>query len=58
MKRDGYCVYCFHPRPCECDLRQAVREVLAINPEDHATTSRDYGRGFAEAIRLVREALS
>lgn len=50
-------------------LRHALRQVLdrdqgriaaalAIEPEDHATSSRDYGRGFAEAIRLVREALA
>ena len=31
--------------------------VRAIDPADHATSSRDYGRGFAEAIRLVREAM-
>ena len=30
--------------------------VLAISPADHATTSRDYGRGFAEALRLVHQA--
>lgn len=39
------------------DLRQRTDAVLSIEPEDHATKSRDYGRGFADAIRLVREAL-
>jgi hypothetical protein len=38
-------------------LRERVTAALLIDPADHATTSRDYGRGFAEAIRLVREAL-
>lgn len=38
-------------------LRQR-EAVLALRPEDHATKSRDYGRGFAEALRLVREAMS
>ena len=38
-------------------LRQR-EAVLAIRPEEHATKSRDYGRGFAEALRLVREALT
>lgn len=44
----------------DCFIRNhgsyALRQVLAIDPEQHATKSRDYGRGFAEAIRLVREA--
>lgn len=57
MKRDGYCTYCFRPRPCECDYREAIRKVLRIDPADYPTASRDFGRGFAEAIRLVREAL-
>lgn len=34
-----------------------IAAALAIDPEDHATKSRDYGRGFADAIRRVREAL-
>ena len=28
------------------------------DPEDHATKSRDYGRGFAEAIRQVRAVIN
>jgi hypothetical protein len=36
----------------------SLERVMGIEPEDHATKSRDYGRGFAEAVRLVREALS
>lgn len=39
------------------DMHTQIARALAIKPEDHATTSRDYGRGFAEAIRRVREAL-
>ena len=35
----------------------AIARVWAIDPEDHATKSRDYGRGFADAIRLVRASL-
>jgi hypothetical protein len=27
------------------------------DPEDHATKSRDYGRGFADAIRRTKELL-
>jgi hypothetical protein len=38
-------------------LRDRIQAALDIEPEDHATKSRDYGRGFAEAIRLVRIAL-
>lgn len=37
--------------------RSQVEDVLSIYPADHATKSRDYGRGFADAIRRVREAL-
>lgn len=39
------------------DPRQALCDIQSIDPEDHATKSRDYGRGFAEAIRLVRQAI-
>ena len=39
-------------------LHDRIDAALAISPEDHATKSRDYGRGFAEAIRQVREALN
>jgi hypothetical protein len=31
--------------------------VRAIDPADHATSSRDYGRGYAQAIKDVREAM-
>lgn len=56
--REGYCyARCCLPRPCLCDYIDVVKRVEAIEPEDHATKSRDYGRGFAEAIRVVREAL-
>lgn len=34
-----------------------INAVMAIDPADYATASRDYGRGFADAIRRVREAL-
>lgn len=36
----------------------ALRAILSIEPEDHATSSRDFGRGFALAIRLVRGCVS
>lgn len=32
--------------------------VMALDPGDHATTSRDYGRGFAEAVRIVHGLLT
>jgi hypothetical protein len=38
-------------------LEQRIAAALAIDPADHATRSRDYGRGFADAIRQVRTAL-
>jgi hypothetical protein len=31
-----------------------LQAVYDLDPEAHATKSRDYGRGFAEALRLVR----
>lgn len=37
-------------------LQRRIDAVLAIDPADHATTSRDYGRGFADAITRVRAA--
>jgi len=37
--------------------RAQIEDVLAIDPADHATKSRDFGRGFAEALRQVRVAL-
>jgi hypothetical protein len=39
------------------DPWQALCDVASIAPSDHATQSRDYGRGFAEAIRQVRQAI-
>lgn len=39
-------------------MADRINAALDIEPEDHATKSRDYGRGFAEAIRLVRAALN
>lgn len=38
-------------------LRDVLHRVRLIDPADHATASRDYGRGFAEALRLVRREL-
>ena len=38
-------------------LVAAIDAVLAVHPADHATTVRDYGRGYAQAIRDVRAAL-
>lgn len=39
------------------ERRWAINRVLAISPEEAATSSRDYGRGYAQAIRDVRAAL-
>lgn len=39
-----------------CPYEEALERVLAIQPEDHATTDRDFGRGFSHAVALVREA--
>lgn len=39
------------------ERRWAINRALAISPEDAATSSRDYGRGYAQAIRDVRAAL-
>lgn len=44
----------------ELAYNECVRQInaaMAIDPADYATTSRDYGRGFADAIRRVREVL-
>lgn len=38
-------------------MHDQIARALSIDPEDHATKSRDYGRGFADAIKRVREAL-
>lgn len=41
-----------------CDsLLVTLDRVMAIKPEDHATSSRDYGRGYAQAIRDVHAAI-
>lgn len=37
---------------------EALDRVKAISPEDHATRSRDYGRGFADALHRVAEAIA
>jgi hypothetical protein len=39
------------------DPWQLICAIHSIEPEDHATKSRDYGRGFADAIRRVREVM-
>lgn len=44
-------------RACVEQLEQRLAAALAIDPADHATRSRDYGRGFADAITRVRTAL-
>lgn len=31
-----------------------LNAIYNLDPEGHATKSRDYGRGFAEALRVVR----
>lgn len=38
-------------------LIQAMNRVMMINPADHATKSRDYGRGFSDALSLVHQAI-
>lgn len=38
-------------------MKPRIDNVLAIRPEDHATSSRDYGRGFADAIKQIHAAL-
>lgn len=38
-------------------LIERVASVLALSPASHATKSRDYGRGFAEALRIVQSIL-
>ncbi len=35
----------------------AIERVRAIDAADAATTSRDYGRGYAQALRDVHDAL-
>lgn len=37
--------------------QRRIDSVLEMDAGDHATISRDYGRGFAEALRLVKEKL-
>lgn len=40
------------------DRVERIQAVLAIDPADHASKSRDYGRGFADALRLVKGMLA
>lgn len=39
------------------DARAAIARVRALDPADHATSSRDYGRGYAQALRDSLRAL-
>lgn len=39
------------------DLARRHNAIMRIDPADHATKSRDFGRGFAESLRVVREIL-
>jgi len=39
------------------DARAAIARVRALDPAEHATSSRDYGRGYAQALRDVNAAL-
>lgn len=50
-------VSCGHHQNLFDDAVDRIEAAQAISPEDHATKSRDYGRGFADAILLVRQAL-
>lgn len=39
------------------DASAAIARVRALDPADHATSSRDYGRGYAQALRDSLRAL-
>lgn len=39
------------------NLSLRIDQVLALDPADYATSSRDFGRGFTLALALVRKAL-
>lgn len=43
--------------PRAWDAEAAIERVRAIKAEDAATTSRDYGRGYAQALRDVNDAI-
>jgi 7-keto-8-aminopelargonate synthetase-like enzyme len=36
------------------EMDATLLAIYTLDPEAHATKSRDYGRGFAEALRVVR----
>lgn len=35
------------------DAKRLIAAIRAIDPAEHATGSRDFGRGFNHALRLV-----
>lgn len=47
---------CCGPSSCECIANRIANRVRNL-PADGATTSRDYGRGYAQACRDVIELL-
>lgn len=40
------------------DRQARIDRALNLDPAEHATGSRDFGRGFTHALTLVREALT
>lgn len=38
-------------------MDDTLNRIYNLDPEAHATKSRDYGRGFAEALRVVRDEI-
>lgn len=42
----------------EAKLLNIIEEIILINPEDHATQSRDYGRGFSDALKQVHQIIN
>jgi hypothetical protein len=42
-----------YPREASREARDAFVELLTVAAEEHATGSRDFGRGFSHAIRTL-----
>lgn len=38
-------------------VAQMLVPLLTVDPAEHAKSSRDYGRGFSDAVRRMREGL-
>ena len=39
------------------DAKRLIAAIRAIDPAEHATGSRDFGRGFNHALRLVLDVI-